>query len=128
MKRVSIALLAGLLLTALLPTATTTAEYQKWDGIWTTYGGNGDRFGRLRFNQHADDTVTGTFRYSGGGTITGEVKGGRQRRMVGHYKGRDDSGYFGIEMEGNNERWEGWFKPCTYFCRKRHWSGIRGKH
>ncbi len=67
-------------------------------GNWNT------NFGPITFTQNDRNVVTGTYFWSGGGTVRGRVKG---NKLIGNYRGDGTSGSFVVVMDSTNSSWAG---------------------
>jgi hypothetical protein len=72
-------------------------EFDRWTGTWTVgaknRAGKFYAFGNMHLRLAADDTtVTGSYAFSGGGTVNGELNRRLGREFCGSYKQPDTDG------------------------------------
>ena len=103
-----------------------------WDGVWLV--GNGkDVFGK--FTLHAKPgtkKVTGTYNYSGGGTVTATIfrtRVGADGGLEGNFTDKKHffTGYFDVTLNSDGVSFDGYFKHCRSLVPCKHYK-LHGEH
>jgi hypothetical protein len=107
------------------PLGHIAAGCSLWDGNWTV--GNGTvNFGKLNLTVGKNGSVTGTYDYSDGGTITGNLDY-QQRVFWGTFKDKHRSGYFQVSLQSDQVSFAGYFKNCHKWLPCTHYQWV-GQH
>jgi hypothetical protein len=118
-------------LTAPVPAAASAeakpACQNHWNGKWNTASGN-STYGVVNFKQKNGETaVTGTYKFSGGGTISATAGGTECWTLYGRWKDKLGQGDFYVWITpGDTGNFTGWYRRCKSLCwlyTKYNWHG-----
>ena len=137
MKRLVVILMALLLSASILAMTEQSAsardecKQEYWAGTWDTYS-HSTHYGTVHFSQATgSNVVTGTYAFSGGGTITGKASGNACFVLKAWWKDKSGQGDLKVTISpGDTGRFSGWSRNCRtratcLVSTKYEWHGFR---